>query len=198
MAMIEVTAESIVRELEERCWQCGGRGKHPQGKRPDRWAGHENEALAMMYPDDCGICKGRGYRLTAAGDAMVKWLKRWAEVVKLMEPLSEEEIGHLRSIRVCPHDVEDCPRLEPCGEPVIDNIGAAWIDTHFDSIIATIDTQAKQIAELNVEAQEYFNRRNEIQLKYVRAADALEDAQKEIEELQSRPPLDVQKVARGK
>lgn len=62
-------AEAIVAGLEETCWQCGVRGVPPSPK-PVNW-------ISSSDPEECGICYGKGRRLTKAGEMMLAFLKRW-------------------------------------------------------------------------------------------------------------------------
>lgn len=72
MATVEINPLEIVEGLEEKCWQCQG-CLHPDAitARGGKWLGDEND------PVICGICHGKGYRLTEAGDAMLAFLERW-------------------------------------------------------------------------------------------------------------------------
>lgn len=73
MPTIDFNSEALIRELDERCWQCSGKGKHSNVERPAKWIGEEDGD-----PQTCGICHGKGYSLTKAGDALLAFLKRWA------------------------------------------------------------------------------------------------------------------------
>jgi DnaJ-class molecular chaperone len=58
-ANIEIDVEAIMDELDHKCWNCNGSG---QSKTPS--------------PVGCEFCNGVGYQTSAAGDALIMFIKR--------------------------------------------------------------------------------------------------------------------------
>lgn len=66
MTFSEDEVHEIIRQLDRPCWSCGGSGA-------GRLAIRHNDA------DGCAICNGSGYTLTAAGTALLEFIRRHSE-----------------------------------------------------------------------------------------------------------------------
>lgn len=65
------------------------------------------------------------------------WCRRDAALENSIETWSDEDIvGEFRELRVCNHDDD---RPGPCRDPMLDGIGADWIDQHFDALVRLLE-----------------------------------------------------------
>jgi hypothetical protein len=77
------------------------------------------------------------------------------------ERLTVDQIEELEFLRVCGHADDDeagfaaCIRSDHCSEAVLDDIGADWIDAHFDGILASFAALAAAEAQLTQMATDW-------------------------------------------
>lgn len=96
MAEIQIDPAEIIAGLDAGCWQCNDSSRI--GSKP--WTRTEWLAIRpagrtwIGCGDDserCGVCMGRGYKLTNAGSALLGWMKRWADVIEIAQRNGEDQ-----------------------------------------------------------------------------------------------------------